>query len=126
MTDNLTWQVTSLEWSQKLKSLGVKRDSLFAYYGNAGIWHNAIVDMAMYRDADAEFREAKLLPAYTVAELGSVLWSKASPDEISKAYGYAFNVPDTQVITPEGLAQCMENPDIGASMLCYLLENKLI
>jgi hypothetical protein len=69
-----------------------------------------------------------LASAFTVAELGNVLWHKASPNEIFKAYGYVFNVPvpDTTVITPEGVTQCMETPGLGARMLIYLLENKLI
>lgn len=75
--------VTSKEVSEKLKKLGVKQESVFAYYGNAGEWSDAIVDMFMYQDADEDFREHKLLPAYLVTELGELLKPYMNDIEIS-------------------------------------------
>ncbi|MDD5527753.1 MAG: hypothetical protein PHO56_02130 [Patescibacteria group bacterium] len=84
-------QVVSLELSKRFKKLGFKRDSLFAYYRNAGIWHDAIVDMGMYKDVDDDFKEAKLLPAYTVAELAQII-----PDKLvdGKYHFHIYRLPE--------------------------------
>jgi hypothetical protein len=141
-------QVCNLELAKKLKELEVKKPSLYAYYGNAGTWHDAIVDMAMYKDADAEFREHKLLPAYTVAELGEMLpWvinhNKLhyyfTSDKLVDGDGFGIeyqviNLTIEVVLRNEGkekeLFLCREEDkseaNARAKMLIYLIENKLL
>jgi hypothetical protein len=125
----LEQQVPSLELSKQLKELGVKQDGYFAWQNIVGDEKGGL-EQVSYFVADRPVYNAKrmeeIYSAFTVAELGNLLWSKASPDEILKAYGYVFNVSGTTVISPEGVTQCMENPALGAKMLIYLLENKLI
>lgn len=67
---SMTWQVSSLEWSLKLKALGVDQISpTYAYYFNAGKCSGALVDNQMYSDVEDDFRERKLVAAFTVSEL---------------------------------------------------------
>ena len=55
---------SSLELSKFLMEKGFDRPCDKSYYGNAGTWHDALVDNDMYTDVDDEFRKAKLLPSY--------------------------------------------------------------
>lgn len=48
-----------------LREKGCRLPTGKAYYGNAGTWHDALVDLDGYVSADPEFREAKLLLAYS-------------------------------------------------------------
>jgi hypothetical protein len=126
MNISLQNQVSNLELSKRLKDLGVKSQSLFAYYGNAGEWHDTIVDMDMYKNADDDFREHKLLPAYTVAELGEILINLFGKKKISlpanwqekgrKWEWYCWQDDSTLCADTEA--------DIRAKMLIHLLENK--
>ena len=127
-------QVTSKDLSMRLKNLGVPADTLYAYYGNAGIWHDAIVDMAMYKDVDDDFKKAKLLPAYTASEIGEML-----PEKINKGgqylgiyksqypivngwlIGYYFN--DYQEVYEEVASTMVEAMGL---MLEYLIKNNLL
>lgn len=116
-------QVCSPELAKKLKELGVKAESLFAYYGNAGTWYDAIVDMDMYKDADASFREAKLLPAYTAAELGQILIEAGRGNMPHYVHGqkcWAYHAE------PDNWIEADTEANARAKMLIYLLENKLI
>ncbi len=130
----LEHQFCSPELSKRLKELGVSQSSLFWWAEN----HDEEIVLLVY-ETDVGFilpsgggfdprllNNCRMFSAFTVAELGSILWHKASPENILKAYGVVFNVSGTTVITAEGLSQCMENPELGAKMLIYLLENKLI
>lgn len=132
-------QVCNLEWSKKLDEIMPRQESLFAYYGNAGRWSDAIVDMAMYKDADEDFRKHKLLPAYTVAELGEML-----PTNIIKEgrlvwlvckKEFIFNEEKTPVFTceysnneglDEGHTTAYTEANARAKMLHYLLSNGLL
>ena len=71
----LEHQVISLELAKRLKALGVpqKGHCLFAHYLNAGQPVDAIVDATMYSEQDADYWDAKLIAAFTVAELGEML-----------------------------------------------------
>lgn len=120
-------QVASLDLAIKLEELMPRRECLFAYYGNAGTWDaDAIVEMAMYKDVDDEFRKHKLLPAYTVAELGEML-----PDGFSTihttGHGWrCFYNKYTGKFSGVGFCSSDTEADARAKMLVYLLENKLI
>jgi hypothetical protein len=99
----LEQQVPSLELSKQLKELGVKQDGYFAWQNIVGDEKGGL-EQVSYFVADRPVYNAKrmeeIYSAFTVAELGNLLWSKASPDEILKAYGYVFNVSGTTVISP--------------------------
>lgn len=116
-------QVCSLELAKKLKDLGVKKESLYAYYGNAGIWHDTIVDMDYYKDADEDFKKHKLLPAYTVAELGEML--KANHSYLTLPQWDSFQ--GYWRIEGLGLDDGADTEaDARGKILIYRLKNKLI
>ena len=122
-------QVCSLELAKKLKELGVKEESLFAYYGNAGNWHDTIVDMGMYKDVDDDFREYKLLPAYTVAELIEILgedfrWLKKRGHNENTVWLAQARI---HPITSKDIKVTAKTPQEAlAKLLIYLLENNLL
>lgn len=134
----LNWQVTSLELSKKLKTLGVKQESLF-YYWATEIEQDGI---AWWNVSEKEPRKGKpvrayldsvgrpsMLSAYTVAELGEKLWNifeKAGWNLIYKVYGEVFGFKGTQFIGELGIINLMRKPDMGAKMLIYLLEQNII
>lgn len=108
----LEQQVTSLEISKRLKELGVKQESLFAYQEqiNGGF-------TLMQRVGDQSYS------AFTVAELGEMLpWDDIS--STGKESGEwtidASGIPLHKVITEDTEANAR------GKMLIYLLENKLI
>jgi hypothetical protein len=102
--------------------LGVKQESLFVW---VHCWDNKKgLGWRLFQSDEDDTVNIKVT-AYTVAELGSMLGQTTS-ENILRAYGEVFNVPDTRVVTPEGIQLCMAKPDIGAQMLIYLLENNLI
>ncbi len=110
-------QVCNLEYAIRIKEFGIRKESLFAYYGNAGNWHDTIVEMAYYKDADQEFIECKLLPAYTVAELGEMLTGFDFP---------YFNFgTGWQIKQIEHYHRPKNEADARAMLLIYLIKNKL-
>jgi hypothetical protein len=112
-------QVCSLELAKKLKTLGVKQESYF-------IWAKRVDGTYIVYDHPrfgSMFADEGSFSAFTVAELGSLL-EKAKERDLLSAYGHIFAV-GTSVVTPRGLQMCMADPNMGAKMLCYLLENKL-
>ena len=116
-------QVCSLELAQKLKSLGVKQESLFQ--------HNLLEKEDVYRITYGNPRTNTFgrkfidtVSAFTVAELGEMLpkgcfTTKTESEEFpwrceyKGGYGITASGADTEA-------------DARAKMLCYLLENKLI
>ena len=141
----LEQQVCSRELAEKIDSLITKRqDHLFAYYGNDGKWSDAIVPMDMYQDIVIEgFDKEKLLPAYTVAELGEMLPERLETKEefigyltLSREYpdwvvSYCVGEPSGNSIVVERDDRYMSfssmiEADARARMLIYLIENGLI
>lgn len=128
---NIEKQVCSLELAEKLHKLMPRNESLFAYYGNGGSWHKeAIVEMAMYKDVDDDFKEHKLLPAYTAAELGEMLphfthtWIiEVVTDNDRPEWRCEFRPSQPGEIHN---IDANTEADARAKMLIYLLENKLI
>lgn len=118
----LEQQTVSREIAEKLRDLGVPQNSLFSWI-RIGIQRG---DYKIVFNEPGDDTHPEDAAAFTVAELGELLWRKASSDNILKAYGYVFNVPETRFITSEGLTQCMKDPDIGGKMLITLLENSLV
>lgn len=118
--------VTSKEISEKLKSLGVKQESLFWWDddGKLCIGGEERMGNTLYPETMSGGIYS-ILSAFLCSELGEMM-SELTEKNLIKAYGYAFNVPETRIVTAHGLRQCMANPDIGGKMLIYLLENGLI
>jgi hypothetical protein len=125
---NLDQQVCSLDLAKRLKELGVKQDGLFSWQFGLnddeykGTWY--IVD-----EGQKYFGNQEGYAAFTVAELGEMLWmafEKADWDLLYKAYGEVFGFKGTQHIGELGIVNLMRRPDMAAKMLIYLLENKLL
>lgn len=117
-------QVVSLELARHLDKLGVKQESLFYWNENdspAGGSLFEISDSQIHKDTT----DYANYSAFTVSELGGMI-SHAKSQDVIKAYGHVWNVPGTQFITELGFVSAMRDPEIGAAMLIYLLENHLI
>ncbi len=107
-------QVCSLEFSKRLKELGVKQDSLFYFFK----------DRIYYR-GDLAVPDNKIISAFTVAELGEMLPknmpSLGSNDE-SGWYMHVFKPIEKWI----KMYPCKTEANARAKMLIYLLENNLI
>ena len=129
----LQQQVTSLELSKKLKELGVKQESLF-YWCEYRRWENEdnkMVEQDTVWEIDRSgvvggngHSTGRNFSAFTVAELGEMLYLHS--EHFIKAYGDVFDFPGTGRVGDLGIINLMRRPDMGAKMLIYLLENKLI
>lgn len=132
MTDNITWQVTSLEVSKKICELGVKQESLFWWkdFGGdigQGIEHRYFCDTIDFVNGCS---------AFTVAELGEMLpteiyhggshtlthWKVGLPSYPSYQTAYVHDDSDERFGTQEASTEA----DARGKMLIYLFENKLI
>lgn len=131
----LTKQVCSLELAKELKELGVPQKSYFYWHHHLGmaidencnpkepedygyhlLTNNGKVEVVDNKQSSS---------AFTVAELGEML-SKVNSEIFIKAYGDVFLFPGTQRVGLLGVVNLMKTPDMGAMMLIYLLEKKLI
>jgi len=124
-------QVVSLELAKKLKELGVKQESLF-YWNTRHIWVSYYKHI---KKAPVDFGD-EIISAYTVAELGEMLPSDVTVIETDEkchflaiettGYGklkkWYLSYGDRQYLEHEADTEA----DARASMLIYLLENKLI
>lgn len=127
-------QVVSLQLAKKLKKLGFKQESLHYYYFNAGEYTGAIVDGYGYKDTTQEFKDSKLVSAYTVAELGEILphllWLKGrDPQDFDGVEIYYYD--NRWFVKYEFSDKKIETNDVTeanarAKMLIYLKENNLI
>lgn len=131
-------QVISLDLAKELAEVMKKKGvtpphSLYAYYfGNGGEWQT-IVETYIYEDEDADFVQAKLLPAYTVAELGEMLPSHAYSIKEKEKWvcGWWGETTEEQILR-ENRATIGRNEeaetetDARCKMLIYLLKNNLM
>lgn len=137
---NLQSQVTSLELSKKLKELVFEQESLFYWWEDTdnrnrayllideSKLHHTQIPECTYDVTDISDRDF-LFRAYTVAEIGQMLWDifeEKGWKLIYKVYGEVFNFKGTQWIGELGIINLMRNPDMGAKMLIYLKENNLL
>jgi len=129
----LSEQVVSLELAKKLKELGVEQDSLFEYRkfddGKDFFWSKPIfVGKIPDKLGCANVGFGKV-SAFTVAELGEILWDvfeKTDWKLLYKAYGEVFDFKGTSWIGDLGIVNLIRNPNMSAKMLIYLLEKNLI
>lgn len=117
-------QVTSLELSKRLKELGVRQESLFMWqcYPDG----NGYIHLGRLSSFDEEIT---YVSAFTVAELGQLLWDafeKVGWKKFFFAYGEVFGFKGTSFVGELGIVNFMRRPDMAAKMLIYLIENKLI
>lgn len=134
---NLEQQVTSLALSQRLRELGVRQESAFGW---VEVLENEAktTTLHIYYKKDEHPEDYAFVTgdevrdffaAFTVAELGEMLWNAFEKNGwhlLYMAYGEVFDFKDTQRIGDLGILNLMRRPDMAAKMLIYLLENKLI
>lgn len=65
-------EVTNVKLSRKLKELGVEQYAYYSHYFNAEEPTGHIVETSTYKTASKEFKDTKLLSAFTVTELGEL------------------------------------------------------
>lgn len=130
----LEQQVVSLELAKRLKELGMKQNGALCWMEHIKSVRMIALNIEPQAPQVISSRQGQKIlsanrrivaSAFTVAEIGEMIGSVSEKDLI-RAYGYVFNVPDTRFISATGLQDCMSRPDVGAKMLIYLLENKLI
>jgi hypothetical protein len=134
-------QVTSLEPSKRLKELGVKQDSLFAWYQyRDSVYceyreHKASCDaQSTYHDGYAKL-PIEICAAFTVAELGGMLPRTIQWHDLEHTLSYSIDdyghkgflhrvhyKRGTNSISSGGFKT---EADARAKMLIYLIENKL-
>lgn len=140
----LEQQVVSLELSQKLKELGVDKDSALIWeFDPPHKFGEKEVSFISVRSARNLPNLYGWIPAYTVAELGEILpWRSKKMDTVNNAELIHVKVANATgikyrtmycdedksiyagIVADSGL--CDTEADARAKMLVYLLENKLI
>lgn len=125
----LEQQVTSLELSNKLKTLGVKQESYFHHYKGVGGWFY-LGDNADLMNNAVDFGrmtapQFESYAAFTVGELGEML-----PDD-TKSYRsggnwFCWAFKKMRHGNEDLIEQADTEADARAKMLVYLIESKLI
>lgn len=121
----LTQQVTSLEWSKKLRDLGVKQESCFYWIPIRGSYKLLFVGDKKHGIEYAKSRIAGI-SAYTVAELGSFLPTGTRTVQWLVNGRMYWNVTNVEGLTDVNADSSIGEADARAKMLAYLIENKLI
>lgn len=130
MKRGLEWQVTSREWSQKLRELGVKQESYFAWLlqEEDGNDRTVIVDEPCLVVKGYSWDSDTYISAFTVAELGSLLPPRLQIDKYDNGkwsvYWLEANANEHQHNSHKESADT--EADARAKMLIYLIENKLL
>lgn len=139
-------QVVSLEIAKKLKELGVKQNSLFIweYHGKEGERLGiGSYRLEYYKTHEGLERQKDDLSAYTVAELGEMLFksnincrSKTIQDALPQFWSnhnmweihttHYYNERGNQVVDLKIDIVADTEADARGKMLIYLIENKLI
>lgn len=108
-------QVCTIEQAKRLKALGIKQESIFSFYDSVIMTEN---EFDVSREHCNNPFTGEQYSAFTVAELGVMLW----------AYGF-----EQFGLTSISHASLMDNifkgeteAEMRAAMLIYLLENKLL
>lgn len=113
-------QVTNLEHSSKLATLGIKQSSLFYWAINS--YNKEVKKITMHPDS----RDI-VYSAFTVAELGVMLPEEVSTGKWDESFGFSVKSPLCHKIdTAENLfIKYPTEAQARAAILIYLLENKL-
>ena len=137
---NLKTQVCSLELAMRLKELGVKQESYFAWYKEGDVFEMAVQNNV----GISRFRDNVIIPpshgmreyyaAFTVAELGDVIREANLEDLIfmtdcsTREWRVWLGDPNADEFPFTFDPSFIESTeaDARAKMLIYLLENKLI
>jgi hypothetical protein len=127
----LEQQACSLELAKRLRKLGVKQESLFWWvrwldFGGAGKSYPQGDVLAYKNDpllAPKHHSDGELYRAFTVAELGEML-----PHGYYSRHGVRGYTCGAMLAASEtkGTFQRDTEADVRATMLIYLLENKLL
>jgi len=124
--------VTSLEVSKKLdvalKKANIKVEPLFWWIRFTdcpdGSKHWILKDYKLIGGIDH-------IPALITSEIGEVIYNEhhighIKYHEIRKAYLEVMDIEERFFIPEQMMLNAMEQPDIGADMLCYLIDNQLL
>jgi hypothetical protein len=136
---NLEKHLTNLKLSRRLEELGVPQESEFYWHRikdfNSKRYRNIINDskkeikLSYATQRYIEGTEEKVYSAFLSSEIGEMLFKafeKYGWDLIYKSYGEVFDYKGTGIIGGLGIIRLMREPNMGAKMLIYLLENGLI
>lgn len=130
-------QLTNLEISQKLESLGVKQDSLYYWCRHRNDKNFYIYSKEYLEGEDvSRWKIEQEISAFTVAELGEMLpktlsitkelWLDTGYDPETKLWGMGYyRVPVTDIKTYDIWQEEESEVDVRGKLLIYLLENKL-
>lgn len=132
----LEQQVSSLELSKKLKTLGVKQESAFYFetiVNEEGDRTVTNLRFGKFYDDSANKKHVSYIAAFTVAELGEML-PKDSVFLRAKPVHDVYLWDSRQVMFTDGtiiMPQCGENlarteADSRAKMLVYLIEQGIV
>lgn len=126
MKQGIEWQVTSPEWSKKLKELGVKQESLFYWLTDERDKrkpHKVVYKNFLLK---VHSNYASFLSAFTVAELVETLGNTIH--EITRFNNGEWSVYETPSTSYPyvHMERATTLIEALAKMLCYLLENGLL
>lgn len=128
MNQENEWQVSNLELSKKLKTLGVKQDSYFSwvmYSIEAGGNGNYFIIRSEELANDNPYTSP--LSAFTVAELAAVLPGRLQIDRYDSGVWGIYQLPHNANEYSRGHTEKADTEaDALAKMRIYLLEQKLI
>lgn len=112
---NLEQQISSLELSKRLKELGMKQESLWAYN------HKGFP----FSRGESDMWTEQWLSAFTVAELGEMLPVYVTSGKKDNGAWYCATISHDMGWKEESFDAEIE-ADARAKMLIYLLENNLM
>lgn len=118
-------QVCRLDLAKRLKKLGVRQESYFAWYLYPVQDDGDALTVLRRQTGIEKIRCNDWVAAFTVAELGSEL-GRASTFDFQKAYMEVMDLDEDQFFALQAMHNVMTQPDIPAQMLIYLLESSLI
>lgn len=124
----LSQQVVNQELSKRMKELGFKQESLFAYADISSEPSPEMEQTQLVYKANKNY--LYYYSAYTVAELGEMLEKvRITREKFIEVYCEVMDLAEIMVeeigyITMANVL--MTQPDVSAQMLCYLKENNLL
>lgn len=130
--------VASVDTCLELKALGFKKPSRYAHYFNAGKSSGAVVLSGVYDDASEDFKDGKILPAYTLSELCEFLRKpiRRQEGQFNEIYDFTIQAFGENWVVfyqtihgfralddNSGIMQSSNPATACASMLVYLIRN---